>query len=72
MHRKSQFPKILLGLIFGILGSSQNLAFANNISNQLSQVKTNNCQTKQQQPIFLVFAGGGTREQNEIANVMTA
>ncbi len=67
MHRKSQFPKILLGLIFGILGSSQNFAFANNKSLKFSQQKTKNCQTNQQQPNFLIFGGGGTREQNEIA-----
>ncbi len=67
MHRKSQFLNILFGLIFLIIGSSQKLAFANKNSTQFSQVKTNNCQINQQQPNFLVFGGGGTKEQNEIA-----
>ncbi len=67
MHIKYQFQKILLALIFVIFGSSQKLTFANNNSTQFSQVKTNNCQTNQPQPNFLVFGGGGTKEQNEIA-----
>ncbi|MGD1712946.1 hypothetical protein [Dapis sp. BLCC M172] len=67
MQRKSQFAKILLGLIFVIIGSYPKLAFANNNSTKFSQQKTHNCPTNQQQPNFLVFGGGGTKEQNEIA-----
>ncbi len=67
MHRKYQFSQILLGLIFVIIGSSQKLAVANNYSIKFRQQKTHNCQTNQQQPNFLVFGGGGSPEQNEIA-----
>ena len=67
MHRKFHFQKILLGLIFVIIGNSQNLAFAKKNSTKFSQLKTNNCQTHRQEPNFLVFGGGGTKEQNEIA-----
>ncbi len=55
MQRKSQFTKILLGLIFVVIGSYPKLAFANKNSTKFSQQKTNNCQTNQQQPNFLVF-----------------
>ncbi|MEM1169290.1 MAG: Caspase domain-containing protein [Cyanobacteria bacterium P01_H01_bin.35] len=67
MQIKYQFAKILLGLIFVVIGSYPKLAFANNNSIKFSQLKTNNCQTNRQEPNFLVFGGGGTKEQNEIA-----
>ncbi|MGD1808292.1 hypothetical protein ACP6PL_23055 [Dapis sp. BLCC M126] len=67
MQRKFQFTHILLGLIFVILGSYPKLAFAKNSSTKFRQQKTHNCQTNQQEPNFLVFGGGGSPEQNEIA-----
>ena len=67
MQKKSPIKKIILGLIFLAIGSIQQVVVADNNSTKISQQKTHNCQTDQQQPKFLVFGGGGTPAQNEIA-----
>ena len=67
MQKKPQINKLLLGLIIVIFGSFPKLALANNNSAKFSQSKTHNCQINQEQPNFLVFGGGGSPEQNEIA-----
>ncbi len=67
MKEKSIFQQIICGLFFVLIGGWQQVAVADNNSTIFSQQKTKNCQLNQQQPNFLVFGGGGTPAQNEIA-----
>ncbi|NES71367.1 MAG: CHAT domain-containing protein [Okeania sp. SIO2D1] len=67
MPKKSTIKKLILGLIILAVGSMQQVVVADNNSTKLSQQKTHNCQIDRQQPKFLVFGGGGTPAQNEIA-----
>ena len=69
MKKKSIIKKIVCGLIFVLIGGWQKVAEADHHLTRsiYRQQKTENCQVARQQPNFLVFAGGGTPAQNEIA-----
>lgn len=67
MKKKPIIKTVIYSLIVVAIGGWQKVTFADNNPTILNQQKNQNCQLHRQQPNFLVFGGGGTPAQNEIA-----
>ncbi|MGB3512225.1 MAG: hypothetical protein WBA93_23905 [Microcoleaceae cyanobacterium] len=67
MKKKSIIKTVIYSLVVVAIGAWQKVTVADNNPTILSQQTNQKCQLNRQQPNFLVFGGGGTPAQNEIA-----